>query len=293
MDRIRGYYELLKLPYDGAVKFLINKYGIVSDDYYREESYSRFLEGHIQNITKGKYSRTDDGLYTHHIDEYRYSNLSNSYFIKTYEYPYEVHKKERLVYCDLIEHAILHVLINKEKPIEDSVVRSSPGYKAFLQPTIVEWYIDEVKPQPNWMINCYNKAYLSPLEACKLCNHMDVTAGFNQPFPESPEKYFEQERLLEVKKEKMKQDMIKSRKEFRESDKREFEELKKIARNLHAKSPRRSIIDVLYKFKSREGFIDYKELRKDLNIYYKEELIELVNEYAEKEYKIQHFMKSW
>ena len=33
------------------------------DDYYREKSYERFLNNEIKHITKGKYSRTNDGVF--------------------------------------------------------------------------------------------------------------------------------------------------------------------------------------------------------------------------------------
>lgn len=52
------YLELLTKSYEEAVQILLKKYGKAKDDYYRENSYNRFLNGEIKSITKGKYSRT-------------------------------------------------------------------------------------------------------------------------------------------------------------------------------------------------------------------------------------------
>src|SRR5699024_11101712 len=96
------------------VDILLQKYGHALDDYYREASYVRFMQGEIKNITKGKYSRTSEGLYCHHIDEIKILKISDQSFIKRDNIPFRHQKRERLIYCDLIEHTILHVLITKE-----------------------------------------------------------------------------------------------------------------------------------------------------------------------------------
>lgn len=52
----------------------------------------------------------------HHIDENKVSNLSSLNKIKkdSEARKFEHQKKERLVYCDLLEHIILHALIAEE-----------------------------------------------------------------------------------------------------------------------------------------------------------------------------------
>src|SRR5699024_10731170 len=114
MSNYQKYKYLLSKTYEETVNFLLQKYGPAQDDYFRESSYQRFIDGEIKNITKGKYSRTNEGLYCHHIDEIKDLNISNQKYIKKYKYSFEYQKKERLVFCDLIEHTILHVLITKE-----------------------------------------------------------------------------------------------------------------------------------------------------------------------------------
>src|SRR5699024_44551 len=114
LGKLEEYKNLLTKTYDEAVEYLLQKYGPATDDYYREKSYERFLSGKIKSITKGDYTRTSEGLFCHHIDEKEALNLSNVFFIKNFKYSFELQKKERLVFCDLIEHTILHVLISKE-----------------------------------------------------------------------------------------------------------------------------------------------------------------------------------
>lgn len=168
MGLILGDYEeykaLCSLTYDEAITFLLNKYGSATEDYYKEFSYNRFMNNEIKTITKGKISRSNKGLYCHHIDENIAENISNINFIKVNKLPFSYQKKERLVYCDLIEHSILHGLIGKETNGEFGVT----GLELFLIPMIEEWFIDEKIPSPKWMVNCYNKAFLTPEDAKKI-----------------------------------------------------------------------------------------------------------------------------
>lgn len=159
-DKLNGYLLLLGLTYSEAVKYLLAKYGPATNDYFSEKSYSRFLIGEIKSITRRKYQRTFEGLYCHHIDENKFENLSNFDYIKKYRYPFFYHKKERLVYCDLFEHLILHTLIAEETNTEFGL----SGYIAFLFPTVCEWYIDEKDPKPGWMKICKERSYLTPKE---------------------------------------------------------------------------------------------------------------------------------
>ena len=56
------YKDLLSKTYEQAVEFLLQKYGFAQDDYFREKSYQRFMNGEIKNITKGNFTRTVSGL---------------------------------------------------------------------------------------------------------------------------------------------------------------------------------------------------------------------------------------
>ena len=48
---------------------------------FTKESYYRFLNGEIKSISRGKYSRENEGLYIHHITEINHPNLANRNYI--------------------------------------------------------------------------------------------------------------------------------------------------------------------------------------------------------------------
>lgn len=160
-DKLSGYLSLLNLSYLQVVEFLLTKYGPATNDYFSERSYERFLRGEIKSITKRKYSRTQEGLYCHHIDENKFENLSNIHYIRKNKYPFTYQSKDRLVYCDLFEHLILHTLIAKETLGKFGL----RGYLTFIEPSIEEWYIDGKVPEIEWMRICKKRAFLSSKEA--------------------------------------------------------------------------------------------------------------------------------
>jgi hypothetical protein len=164
-EKIEEYKNLLSLSYEDAVESLLQKYGPVIDDYFREKSYNRFFNGEIKSITKGKFTKISEGLYCHHVFENKYYNLTNKDFCKEQNAPYEVHKKENLVYCDLIEHFILHILITKET----NGKFGWPGVRTYLLDNLVEWYVVCVNiPTEKWRLFCYKKAKLSKNEITTL-----------------------------------------------------------------------------------------------------------------------------
>ncbi len=163
------YKELLNLSYSDTVQSLIEKHGKVADNYYKEKSYNKFINGEIKSIAYGKYTKTKEGLYCHHIMENEYENISNKEYIAHYKYPYEYHHKENLVYCDLIEHLILHALITKET----NGNRGFKGLVEYLMPIAEEWYIDGDEPGELWMQLCRERAFLSAEDAEKLFSDVD------------------------------------------------------------------------------------------------------------------------
>ncbi|PTJ64190.1 hypothetical protein [Staphylococcus saprophyticus] len=155
-DKYQHYINLLNMSYDEVIILLNKQYGEVTDNYYKEKSYNKFLNGEIKSISKGKFSKTKEGLYCHHVFENKYDNLSNADFINHYKYTFDYQKKENLVYCDLFEHLILHTLIAKES----NGIHGLAGYFAFILPNVEEWYINEIDPGLEWQKNCKEKAYL-------------------------------------------------------------------------------------------------------------------------------------
>lgn len=267
MNKYKAYKNLLSKTYNEAVEFLLQKYGFAQDDYYREKSYHRFMNGEIQNITRGKYSRTDEGLYCHHVDEIRELKISDQSFVKSNNIPFAYQKKDRLVYCDLIEHAILHVLITKET----SHAFGLPGYVAFLKPIIEEWYIEEKLPRPQWMRKCYNKAFLHPEEAVNILQEMQRTLGmsyFSSPneFHEDKKRKIEEYKAIQKRREEEEKELAKRAKEKEEQMLKEKNEQfyriypKFKPMNIRFDSPRRKVISMLYDYKYNDIYKNRKEL---------------------------------
>lgn len=155
------FLEIYNLSYDEAVIYLLNKYGCAKEDYFTESSYTRLLNTEIKNPTKGKITRTDEGLYCHHIDENRHENISNPTFIEENQIPFEMQKKERLVYCNLVEHAILHAHIANETKWKFG----KKGLDFFLIDNIIEWYLVKEVPKLGWQYNCYKSSNIDEIDA--------------------------------------------------------------------------------------------------------------------------------
>lgn len=204
-ERKYNYYKgLLNLSYSDMVQHLIEKHGEVIDNYYKEKSYNKFLNGEIKRIAYGKYTKTKEGLYCHHIMENEYENISNKEYIAHYKYPYEYHHKENLVYCDLIEHLILHALITKETNGD----RGFKGLVEFLIPIAEEWYIDGDEPRELWMQLCRERAFLSEEYTKKLLSDVDELLKDVEAYQELLEEIREEERW-ELEREERIQKMIK------------------------------------------------------------------------------------
>lgn len=266
MNKSKGYVDLLSKSYNEVVDFLLHKYGSAKDDYYREKSYYRFMNGEIKNITKGKYSRTSEGLYCHHIDEIKELKISDQLFIKRKNIPFEYQKKERLVYCDLIEHTILHVLISKETSSEFGYL----GYEVFLKPIIEEWYIEEKIPSPQWMKTCYDKSFLTPEELVHILKEMQKTTGMS--YFSTPYEFHEKKRrtIEEVKARKRKREE-EDKKRAKEAKEEEIRRIKKKTEefyqtypkfkeiNISFDTPRQKVIAMLFDCKYSDIYQSKKE----------------------------------
>lgn len=96
----KEFKDELKMTYGELQSYLIQKYGGAKCDY--------FVNPECKSKNK-KVSRTSEGLYCHHMDEDKGGNLGNPPQAKMQ--PFEWQKKERLVYCNILEHLILHMKI--------------------------------------------------------------------------------------------------------------------------------------------------------------------------------------
>ena len=96
--------NILAMTYEEYIDSLFEKYGRVPCDYFTDSSFQKKNREII---------RTEDGLWCHHIDEDKIPNLSSKP-LRAYDAvrdPSEYQKAERLVYCNYIEHMLLHMKI--------------------------------------------------------------------------------------------------------------------------------------------------------------------------------------
>lgn len=113
----RAYYNsLMQLSYSQLIETLLSKYGKAQYDYFVNESC----------VSKNhKVSRTKEGLFCHHIDEDKAILLSNDKYAKNN--PFEYQKADRLVYCNFLEHLLLHIKIVEEPRNIKSNKNELPG----------------------------------------------------------------------------------------------------------------------------------------------------------------------
>lgn len=122
----------LNLTYDELVSHLLLKYGGAKYDYFCTES--------CKSKNK-KISRTSEGLFCHHIDEYKAILLSkDEYAVKN---PFEYQRAERLVYCNVLEHLILHIkIVEEHNDIHEDLkdIAGIGGAARYLVPQINDFF---------------------------------------------------------------------------------------------------------------------------------------------------------
>lgn len=99
MDRTEILFEFTQ-SYNDLVAYLLKKYGPAKYDFFPNEKCCRRSK---------RTTRTNEGLYCHHIDEDKGGNLANP--VQAAMQPFAWQRKERLVYCNILEHLILHIKI--------------------------------------------------------------------------------------------------------------------------------------------------------------------------------------
>lgn len=125
------YQKVKNYSYEQYCNYLQNKYGLGKYDYMTK-SWNH----------NPKSSRTKEGLYCHHKYEDRVINLNKPEWGKNY--PYEWQKKENLVYSDLLEHLLLHIMI-RENPSKDADPNQCVGLGGiinFIVPELNDVYCD-------------------------------------------------------------------------------------------------------------------------------------------------------
>lgn len=144
-------YKELQMTYEELLRYLIQKYGGAEYDY--------FATPECKSKSK-KVSRTKEGLYCHHMDEDKGGNLSDPRGAMSQ--PFEWQKKERLVYCNILEHLILHIKIAVlrqkdafEKP-QDVIRFFTTGGIFMLCEELNEMYIKR-ETLAEWKKRCYEE----------------------------------------------------------------------------------------------------------------------------------------
>ena len=122
----------LAMSYNELVDYLIKKYGRVSGDYFVNESCK---------TKNNKITRSKEGLLIHHIDEDKAIMLSDSKW--AVNNPFEYQKADRLVYCNILEHLILHIKIVEEPKPKGARILEDQGIGGavnFICPQLNDFY---------------------------------------------------------------------------------------------------------------------------------------------------------
>ena len=129
-----------KMSYKDLIVYLIKKYGKAEYDYYTDLSCT---------IKNRNVSRISEGLFCHHIDEDKGNNLGEPRWAQ--KQPFEWQKKDRLVYCNLLEHLLLHIKISIMRSRQNQVAPLPGVY--FLSNHLNDIYMSGGKIQ-RWGFKC-------------------------------------------------------------------------------------------------------------------------------------------
>ncbi len=135
------YKKISNLNYDEYCEYLKTKYGVVNGNYYSPK------------FTKNnRITRTSDGLIIHHTKEDSCVMLSTKEIAMLN--PIEWQHSENLVYCDYLEHLLLHILITEESPIDSGL--GIGGVYNFIAPELNDVYSGFLTKQ-QWRDNLHKK----------------------------------------------------------------------------------------------------------------------------------------
>lgn len=143
----------LDMSYDELVAYLLKKYGAVQYDYFTNEACT----------SKSKrISRTAEGLFCHHIDEDKGYMLSDKHH--AVRYPFSYQRANRLVYCNYLEHLILHIWIGIEtywrkhtdlNQTNDIPYLMNPGFGVLTQE--INTLFDDFGSSVQWRQRCFEE----------------------------------------------------------------------------------------------------------------------------------------
>ena len=142
---INEYNHVKDFDYSQYCDYLQEKYGIGLSDFFTRNW-----------NPKPKCKRTEEGLLAHHKFEDRVSKLSDKDIARSY--PFEWQAPENIVYCDYLEHLLLHILICESKlenPSEGEIVGVG-GIIQYIIPELNDVY-SGWKTAQKWRTVCHSK----------------------------------------------------------------------------------------------------------------------------------------
>lgn len=184
---VEAYLADLDLSYQEYVAKLLAKYGPAEYDYFNQSTYDDFKHGLTKTPGKNNnVSRTAEGLYCHHIDEDKQILISRNEAILHFDIPYQYQLANRLVYCNLIEHALLHIKIAVEQQENHAGNQTLGigGYVAYIRPNLIDWLLDGNVPSQHWQLNCYHAIEMSKPDAADLIIGLDAYLVKHYPITE-------------------------------------------------------------------------------------------------------------
>lgn len=169
-------YELLKHyndTYDAYCEFLKKKYGEVPGDYFevrpeiKKANPRRRKFSYNEMRKNNKIARGNEGLFIHHILETEHDMLCSMDSCERREIPIYYHFSQNLVYCNLLEHYLLHILIEKDGYRRIGV---SGGIFIWIGPELNDIY-SGFEPKPAWkkvvysLVKDQEEAYIALIHA--------------------------------------------------------------------------------------------------------------------------------
>ena len=142
---INEYMNIEKFNYEQYCDYLQEKYGIGRSDYFTKS----WNKNH-------KCTRTAEGLVAHHKFEDHAALLSTPK--EAMNFPFDWQKSENIVYCDYLEHLLLHILIceSEHKNALKNEIVGIGGILQFIVPELNDvysgWQTNQI-----WRANCHNK----------------------------------------------------------------------------------------------------------------------------------------
>ena len=134
----------LKMTYKKLVGYLKIKYGTVPFDYFV------IFDEELIRVNNKNSRATSDGLFVHHIDEDKAILLSSKEHAQ--RRPLEYQRADRLIYCNILEHLILHFKISLEPRHPDAIdtVVGVGGAITYICPQINDYFVGYKFKQKHW-----------------------------------------------------------------------------------------------------------------------------------------------